>query len=308
MIINNYKLLAVTMMVLVFVGGGCVGEGPVEVSGGDAKANAESLDLTTGSEIYLHETVFGIGGKIVDWLGGESESREIKINSFVPGGSVALGWRLETKVETEASKKVRGEYDEKYKESPIGEIVPKKPEAVFKALVKKGNLSTSALDFGEQILLPAYWQDGEVQAVNASTLIWISKKQYNELVNTKKTVLSLGLFDDSLATAAGFTDNVKNLLNKLKQDSEEARDREDILSVAANEQWGSYKLKVDGKMTTVRTIEAQNWFGRYTILANPNNPLILEIVLSPASRGSFNIFTRAKLLEAFLGYEVTEIK
>ena len=305
--ITPQKLFTAAMVVLVFVGGGCVQDGQ-PVSDGTAKGNAESLNLTAGSEIVLHETVFGLGGKIVDFLGGESESREVVVNSWVPGSSVALGWRLETKVETEASKKVRSEYDEKYKETPIGEVVPKKPEALFKALVMKGDLSTSALDIGEEILLPAYWQDGEVQAVNDSTLIWISRKQYEELVNKRKTILNLGLFDDSLATAAGFTDNIKNLLNKLKQDSEEAQDREDILSVAANEQWGTYKMKIDGKMQTVRTIEAQNWFGRYTILANPDNPLILEIVLSPASRGSFNIFTRAKLLEAFLGYEVTEIK
>ena len=57
----------------------------------------------------------------------------------------------------------------------------------------------------------------------------------------------------------------------------------------------------------VRAIQAQNAFARYTILANENNPLILEIILSPASRGTANLFNLKALGEAFWGYEVIEI-
>lgn len=304
--INSHKLTIAVLVVLVLVGAGCVQQ-PVFVPSSDQEKNAEALDLKVGSQIVLNQTVLGLGGMIVDFLGGESEARYITIEEWVPQKSGKLSWKIDTRVETDESLKVREKYDSQYKDTPIGVVVPKKPEAIFKTITKKGELSTSAFDIGKIVFLPAYWQDGEVSAYTDRTLLWVSKKQYDELVNTRKTVLNLGLFDDSLATAAGFTDSIKNLLNKFKQDSEEATDKEDILFVTASEQWGTYDLKVDGKIMKVRTIEAQNWFGRYTILANPENPLILEIVLSPVSQGSFNIFTKEKLLESFLGYEVTEV-
>ncbi len=304
--LQNHKLTILALMIFVFMGTGCVSQ-PVPVSDGSLSDNAEALDLKVGSEIVLNQTVLGLGGMLVDFLGGETESRHITINEWTPGKSAKLSWKIDSKVETDGSLKARADYDDEFKETPIGVVVPKKPEAVFNTITKKGELSTSAFDIGEIVSLPAYWQDAEVMAYTDSTLIWISDKQYDELVNKRKSVLNLGLFDDQLAFAAGFTDTIKNLLNKLKQESEEATDKEDILSVTANEQWGSYELKVDGKYQKVRTIEAQNWFGRYTILANPENPLILEIVLSPVSRGSFNVFTKEKLLESFLGYEVTEV-
>ena len=75
----------------------------------------------------------------------------------------------------------------------------------------------------------------------------------------------------------------------------------------ASEDFGTYSLLVNGKKTTVKTIQAQNWFGRYTILANKNNPVILEVILSPVSKGSLNIFSKENLLQSFLGYEITEI-
>ena len=59
--------------------------------------------------------------------------------------------------------------------------------------------------------------------------------------------------------------------------------------------------------TTVRVIEAKNAFASYKILANVDNPLILEIQLTPLSQGNLELLSKNGISEGFGGYEITQI-
>ena len=59
--------------------------------------------------------------------------------------------------------------------------------------------------------------------------------------------------------------------------------------------------------TKVRTIEAENKFATYTILANPENPIILEIKLSPLAQGTVQAFNPSNIASSFSGFEIVEI-
>ena len=64
---------------------------------------------------------------------------------------------------------------------------------------------------------------------------------------------------------------------------------------------------IDGAAVEVRTIEAHNWFGRYTILDDPENPLVLKVTFNPLSSGALDVFSPTGLLKTVMGYQVVEI-
>lgn len=299
----NEKILTL-LVVLVFVGFGCV---PNNLSNDSVDEKTDKLNLTIGSGLVLRQTVFGVGGKLVRLLGGKSFDRKIEITDWDPEKRVELKWVLEEEVQTKESENKQKEYDLLLQNTPVGDEIPKRPEKIFETLVQKGALRSESLDSSETILLPVSWPEDEIKDISNNSIIWLSQKQYDELLNTRKTHINLGLFDNSISSAIKMTDDIKNLINKLQKNSEKVSESENILEVNASGDFGQYSLFVDGKKTVVKTVEAQNWFGRYTILANKNNPIILEVVLSPVSKGSLNIFSKENLLQSFLGYEITEI-
>jgi len=227
------------------------------------------------------------------------------MKQWVPGASAELFWMIETEVETEDSKQAQLDYEEKYADSPVGVAIPSPPKKEHEIITKQGTLTTTALGQSETVLPPNLWPEGESD-YDTNSLIWLSQKQYDELANTRSTNLRLGLFDAQLSSALEITDNVRNLINKFFKDKEASTEAEDLLIIEADPDWGYYLLKVDGVQTRVRTIEAKNFFGKYKILANRSNPLILEMVLTPASKGALSL-SPDELLEGFVGYEVREI-
>ena len=126
-------------------------------------------------------------------------------------------------------------------------------------------------------------------------------------MNTRSTDLNLGLFDDDLSSTLAIRDQITGLLNWIKQKTVETASQKDLLRVQSRKSWGNYSLMVDCVATTVRTIEAGNTFGHYTILANRDNPVILKLSLNPISFGSINPFSMNALTQGFVGYRITSI-
>ncbi len=306
MIRHTQKFFSVVLVGLVFLGVGCSVQ-PIPKSADEIKTATDILLLKPNASVSLKQTVLGLDGSIVSLLGGQIADRHITLLEWKAGDRVALSWTMDTKAETQSSIDARNVYDAKYKDSPIGTDIPPKPDQEFETKIHSGSLSSTSLAAASSIFLPALWLDGDTGEKGDNTLIWISTNQYDELISKRKTVLNLGLFDDSIAGALGLSDSVHNFINSLKQDAATVKDRDELLSVTADQDFGTFSLTVNGKQETVRTIEARNWFGRYTILANRDNPLILEVSLSPASKGSWNIFSKQNFLDAFAGYKVAEI-
>lgn len=295
--------------VFVFLGAGCEQE---IISDKTPEQAAAELNITTGTKIELQETVLGIGGKFVNLFQGTDAPREVTITAFEPNSKISAGWERFFEQETATSKEARNKYFEEFKTAPIGTQLPTPPELVYENITEKGSLETSNLKEGTKILLPMFWKKDETVG-NETTLIWLSQKQYQDLVQTRHTEIHLGLFDDSVATVTGFFNQVESFIDKIKSVSQSTDSNPTTLQpsnpseIEASIDWKTYRLLVSGKLTDVRAIQAQNAFAKYTILANEQNPLILEIVLTPASRGSVNLFSRKSFGEAFWGYEVTEI-
>ena len=297
------KLFPFLFAAIIFLGIGCT----PSVTQQEAKTNAEQLNVQSGSTIIVHQTVRGLDGIAVDLLGGQSANRTIAISDWKSGDHVALKWNMQTQEEIQASVDARTAYDAKYKTSPIGASVPQKPDQQFETKTHQGSITSTSLATSRSIFLPSVWVDGDAGTKSDNGILWISTAQYDELVNTKKTALDLGLFDDSIANALGLSDAVQNTINLLKKDAAAVKNREDVLSIVADQNFGTATLMVDGSSKTVQTIEASNWFGHYSILANRDNPLILSVTLSPASKGSLNIFSKENFLSGFGGYKVSSI-
>jgi len=289
------------MLVLsLLFGFGCSSTG--QVSGSEAKDAAEAIDFQTGSVVTIKQTVFGLGGIFAETVSGDSLAEyQLNIDSFVPANLASFNWTNSVKEETADSIAAREAYDAA--SHPIGDTA-KAPEPAYETIKKTGNYSTTALDNGTKILLPAYWTEGD-QSFEDNSIIWLSKDQYESLVSTKTATLSLGLFDEKIASLVGMSDSVQNALNTLQQKAADAAKSQDIYKLTADNDWQTFSLLVDGTEKTVQTIQANNWFGSYVILANPENPLVLKATLNPFALGSFDL---SSPLSSFLGYEVTEIK
>ena len=299
---STKKQFATLLAMIVMIGAGCV---QPTVSDEQSEKAAQSLSFSSGDQIVLRETFLGLGGKVVELFGGTAPERIVKIDSIDLDSSIDLDWSLTTKQETEASVNEQKIYDDTYANAPIGTLIPDPPTKEFETVERTGFIRATNVSEATHVFLPTFWMDTEQTTENKS-LIWLTREQYQQLTQTRKTSINLGLFDDSIAFAQSLSDKAKDLVNWLTQNKQET-EREDVLLIQANQDFGTYTLDINGKEQTVRTIQAQNAFAKYTILANENNPLILEVVLTPVSRGSFNIFNKQRLFEAFVGYEVVSI-
>ncbi|MBI5793712.1 hypothetical protein HZA87_01305 [Candidatus Uhrbacteria bacterium] len=298
------------ILALMLLGFGCDSTPVSDLTPEEASA---SLGLAIDNEIVLRPTVLGIGGKIVDLLGGEADERTIKITQWTPGISVDLSWSITTQTETAASVAAREAYAAQYGETAIGEDVPDAPEPIYEDTIKSGSLGSASLAGATMLELPELWSEGD-GGVSDTSLIWISKAHYDELVSTRRTKLSLGLFDESILQVQEVTDQLTSYLDRIKSlwpgnatGTPAQTQADDLLTVQAKADWGEYTLLVDGTRTTVQTIEAKNVFATYTILANPENPLILELRLTPLSQGNLEVLSPSGFIEGFGGYEVSQI-
>ncbi len=232
---------------------------------------AASAVLAPGSSLTIRRTVFGLSG-LDEIFSKEKEERLLTMTAWSPGVSAAFEWKKDSASETPA-----------------------------------GVLSTTALAEGERILLPVSWPEGN-QSFSDNTLVWLSKKQYQDLVGAGSTNLSIGFFDERLASVLQVRDTVQNVLNALQKKAQEASSSQDVYKLEVAPGWHNYRISVNGMPTVVRTIEAANWFGSYIILANPDNPLLLKVTLNPISFGNVPSLSSQDVAKSFLGYEITEIK
>jgi len=299
--------VALTCCAILFVGAGCTQQ---IVSDKTPEQAATLLNLGIGSKITLRETILGVGGKVISLFEGLDADRVITVTYWEPKVKGIFSWERSLRQETLASTSARKKYFEDYASASIGTQLPNPPEPVYETIVENGLLETNSLDNGNKISLSIFWQEDQntddQNLKDDSTLIWLSNKQYKELVETRRTEIHLGLFDDSVSYITGLTDQIESFLDQLKGETPVAKEK-NLSEIEADISWKTYRLKVNDELIDVRAIQAQNAFARYTILANENNPLILEIILSPASRGTANLFSLKAIGEAFWGYEVTSI-
>ncbi len=296
--------IIITLGLFLLAGTGCVSQTSIDEK--IARISAEQLGLSQGAIIELDQTIFGIAVDQLEWIVTGVQTRTVSIERWVQGQSVALRWFTVKRKESQTSIDTQAVYDAQYGTLAIGEKAPPRPKKEYEEVTTAGSISSERLDDATELLVPYFWQEGEEQRTDTS-LIWITPSQYDELVNTRSTDLNLGLFDDDLSSTLAIRDQITGLLNWIKQKTVETASQKDLLRVQSRKSWGNYSLMVDGVATTVRTIEAGNTFGHYTILANRDNPVILKLSLNPISFGSINPFSMNALTQGFVGYRITSI-
>lgn len=259
--------------------------------------DSEAVDLPLGDGFDISQSAFSLGL-------GEPTIKHVTVEEHQAAKYAVLSWTMDVRRETAASKTAR---DYAMTHSAVGEKATI-PAPVYETQNVKGVVRTDGLANAERLLLPSYWPEGEYDVSHTSdSVIWLSKAQYDELVTTRSSHVQLGLFDSTLKDVMDFTESAKSALDRLQgKIAATPTTNKDFTKLAAKGDWGYYNLKINGQDVRVRTIEASNAFAHYTILANPDNPLILKVAILPWALGP-GMFTSLSELKNELGYSITSI-
>jgi hypothetical protein len=295
------KRLAGLIAAFALAGAGCV---PILPTPTPDQA-AASIDAKPGLRLTIDESAFGFGGALLGAL-GQSSTRSVTIDAW-DGKKASVSWEKSFEQETAASVKARAAFDA-LPPTPVGQPAPTPPKKETETVTLKGTVATDALADGTSLLLPTAWTQGDEPAQAGKTLLWLSKAQYQQLVDTRKAKIDLGLFDSDLSGAMSAVQGFQTFLDWVNHKQSDPAQRQPLDVMSADENWGSYALTVDGVSQTVRTVEAGNAFARISVLANPDDPLVLQVRVTPAAYGPDALLAPASAFAKALGYEVTEIK
>jgi hypothetical protein len=260
---------------------------------------ATELDLGAGATLQLQESSLTPLN-----LGNKAPVRAVEIDAWQAGDQVALTWSEYFERETTASIEARAAAE---RATGVGEEAHI-PEPVYETIARDGSLQTDALDNGQRILLPVAWPESAHDLSGKdNTLIWLSRAQYDELVNTRHTHLEIGSLDARLQDAEQAVEVLKNVIDKIRgvEPNIEVTEQ-DVTEITADIEWGKYTVMYQGEKVRVQTLQAENKFASYTVLANPDNPLILEVELKAWAYGTEALGVISDDLE-ISGYSIIQI-
>lgn len=275
---------------MLVLGAGCPGgEQPPEL-------DAASVAFAPGSSFVVDQNWLGLSGT-------GSGSRIVTLSDWQPGEQATLSWTKTERKETASSKAAR----EAAARAPIGEAVDM-PDPVYEEVTTTGSVATDALNNAERILLPSYWPEGAYDVSGKdNSVVWLSRQQYDELVTTRASHIALGLFDSTLQDAIDFGEAAQSALASLQGElAAQEQTNADVTKLTAAGDWGEYVLTVNGEERTVRVINASNMFANYTVLANPENPLILSVSIKPWSLG-VGMLDVLQAINSLAGYQITSV-
>lgn len=259
---------------------------------------ATEVSLVTDATLVLEQTNLNPLEKF-----NRQPERTVKLTDWVAHERVKFTWNETTQRETAASIAAR---DAAEHATPVGQA-SNIPEAVYETITQQGTLTANALGDGSRILLPSAWPETDTDLTDKSnTIIWLSQAQYEELSTTRHTHIAIGSVDAGLQTAANALEAVKTFIQKLAGSGEVTVSDQDITEIEASADWGEYVFTWNEDKVSVQTIEAENQFAHYTILANPDNPLILAIDLKPWAYGTEALGVISDDLK-ISGYRITKI-
>ena len=208
--------------------------------------------------------------------------RMVTIESFVLGKTSAVAWRLTD---------------------------PKKDHKE----VKSGSWKDVTLNTAHAFYLPAI-MESPTRPVNESSILWLPREEYRELVNTLGTTIDIRVLQgttwEDVLKAKSFA-SAKRGFDALKRLAREQDDaRKDLVFARKEANTVDYTLLVNGTQKTVKAFRLRNWYGTYDILENENMPLVLAFTLDPqvdktrldVSKGD------GAALAQFMNYRVKELK
>lgn len=269
---------------------------------------ANALQFAPGDTFEVRQTVLGFGAFLPDLLNSLDGVRTVTVTRFAPMHGAAFEWALTTTRETTASKKLRADYEAELKRNPrgIGESGPTPPTLATEKVTATGTVLGLGLAAPHTAFLPTYWPEGRYDALGEKTGIWLSEDAFQELVRTRRTILNLGLFDESLNQAVKNVGELKTAISNLRQQAAEEGARKDLTELEADGEFIEWPIDINGERRMVSAIRAKNWFGEVIVLNSRQNPLILKVTLNPVTAGVEA--ANGGAVDKLFGYEVRNIR
>lgn len=302
---------AAVLVFLVFLGWGCnwfkpaalrvpemlpAGPRPADLDNVTPADASKRINLVQGSQVMLRQTYLGQSAKQEDEkaAGSMENVRIVTIERFAPENVASLSWKLNQRVETDASKKAR----EEYLQTKPSARPEKEPEAVTEIMTVVGGISDLNLKDGHGLYLPAYWPTEKAYSQDTSG-IWLSRVVYEELTKTHVSTVYANLFDQGFSARIGQSLEFSQALAAVAAEKNKIENKIDPDLMTAETEFSDWTLKINGKDVNVQVLKAKNWYGEIVVLNNPQNPLILKFNLDPAVSNPF--------LQTLMGYEITEL-
>jgi len=168
-----------------------------------------------------------------------------------------------------------------------------------------GTLALAEYEGAHAMLLPAFWLKGESSAAGNGGL-WLSRAAYDELAGAGKTEWRLGLAENAFSALSRAFKTFNDLSARLSG-SATATQVASPFTIEKTAVIEAYPLTVGGRIVLVRAIKATSWFAEFLVLENPENPLILKVVVNPVAAPALKALESAEIRWDELGYEITSI-
>jgi hypothetical protein len=270
---------------------------------------AKNIQFLAGDTFEIRQTVLGFGAFLPDLLKSDDGVRLVTIKRFAPEHVAELAWQVTTSKESDASIKARNDYENNLKNHPvaIGADAPAPPSPEMVKETTSGTLLGINLRTPHSAYLPLYWPEGKYDIVGEKSAIWLSDDAFLELVNTRHTILNLGVFDDALNEAAKNVSGLKDAYGALRKQAEVDGKSKDLTELQADAEFIQWPISVNGETQNVSAIRAQDWFGEVIVLNNRQNPMILKVSLNPTTALAATLGGNSSLVQNLFGYEVKNI-
>jgi len=228
----------------------------------------------------------------------EATRRDVEILAL-DGRSLRLKWSGTVRVETAESARRREEWIRASSNAPTGATPRPAIRASYETRTISGTLVFPDRLSAGAFLLPGLWPEGNATLPGATGLA-LPSGALEDLKLRGEARVPLYLEARSLREPASV------LLRRASELAADTHEKSPALlsRVAPPHRFG---LEVDGKTLEFATIVAVNWFGTFEILDDPQNPLVLGVLPSPASAPVLDLFAPAKVLKTLLGFRVASV-
>ncbi len=233
----------------------------------------KKLLLTPSSVIVLRQNFADAGQTLASSMNlGSTVERSLVVRRFAPGNTADIEWKAQTTVQ-------KGDKTEN------------------RQLV--GSIAGIGLKEGRELLPPALWNEGDRNAGGLSA-IWLPSEVFENLSKAQASTFISGVANaqaiDLMGLPKTVVDTLKTVRNTLKTETA----KKDIDYATSAVDLGRMDVNANGSRVTVEVLNVSSWYGKFAVLNNAQNPIVLK-------------FTPSKELESkgaagFYGFEVTDFK
>ncbi len=253
--------------------------------------------LSAGLRLVLQPNLPGVGEE--DLPG--SAHRDVEVLSY-ERGQLGLKWTGTVRQETPESSHRREEWVRARANAPATALPPPGVVPEYETRTVTGTLFFPDFGTAHAFLLPALWPEGSA-TLRGTGAIWLARDVFDDLHRAGEAQVPFFVSSRLLKEPAS---------SVMARASE--RMGEETAGVGGPGRWRDvtpgrrYSLRLAGEAAEVASFSARNWFGRYEVLDEAENPLVLSVLPDPPSPVLLDLFAPANIQRTLLGYRVGEVE